>query len=47
MDSCFNGRTTEAYENVVVSLCNKFMRLVITLLIHGDISKLSPYVVTQ
>ena len=47
MDSCFNGRTAEGYDNVVVSLCNKLMHRIMALLIHGDILTLSLYVVTQ
>ena len=37
MNSSFNGRTIEGYDNVVFPLCNKLMRLIITFLIHGDI----------
>ena len=47
MDSCYNGRTTEGYDNVSVSFYDKLMRLITALLIHGDILKLSLYVVTQ
>ena len=38
MDSCFNGRTTEGYDNVI-SFYDKLLRLIITLLICGDILK--------